>query len=222
MWYNNSMKKCTDCKQYMEEVLFYRNKSANDGLCNICKECTSIRKKDNYLINSDLIKEKTRIKNAERRSKGLKRYGNKELVKECKKRYYLKYKERLIKDSYEKKKKRLKEDSLFKFKEGIRSLISISFRNKYLKKNTKTSDIIGCDFDTLQEYLNQTFFKTYKRQLNKDDKVHIDHIIPISTAKTKEDVIKLNHFNNLQYLLAEDNLKKSNKVNYVEVINDNA
>ena len=31
----------------------------------------------------------------------------------------------------------------------------------------------------------------------------------------KEDFIKLNHYSNLQYLLASDNLKKSNKLDFV-------
>jgi len=39
----------------------------------------------------------------------------------------------------------------------------------------------------------------------------IDHIIPISSAKTKEDVLKLCHYTNLQPLWWRDNLKKSNK-----------
>lgn len=41
---------------------------------------------------------------------------------------------------------------------------------------------------------------------------HIDHIIPISCAKTEEDVIKLNHYSNLQPLTEEDNLKKGSKI----------
>ena len=44
--------------------------------------------------------------------------------------------------------------------------------------------------------------------------LHIDHIIPISSAKTKEDVIKLNHYSNLQYLFAEDNLEKGDSLGW--------
>ena len=43
-------------------------------------------------------------------------------------------------------------------------------------------------------------------------KWHIDHIIPISSAKTEEDIIRLNHYTNFQPLWAVDNLRKSNKV----------
>lgn len=206
------MKKCSDCKQNKELTLFSKNKSAKDGLCNVCKKCYSIRKTANYLVNSDLIKKRVMLAYEIRKNKGLKRYGNKDIVKECKKRYYIKHKERINKDKYEKKKKRLKNDYFFKFKENLRCLILMSFKNKYLKKNTKTTNIIGCDFNSLLEHLKLSFINNYKRELDSSDKVHIDHIIPLSTAKTEEDVIKLNHFSNLQYLLVKDNLKKSNKV----------
>ncbi len=40
---------------------------------------------------------------------------------------------------------------------------------------------------------------------------HIDHITPISYAKTEEDVLKLNHFSNFQPLWEFDNLSKGNR-----------
>ena len=41
---------------------------------------------------------------------------------------------------------------------------------------------------------------------------HIDHIIPLSSAKTEEELYKLSHFTNLQPMGASDNRKKGAKI----------
>jgi hypothetical protein len=41
---------------------------------------------------------------------------------------------------------------------------------------------------------------------------HIDHIVPLSSAKTEDEVYGLCHYTNLQPLWAKDNLQKSNKL----------
>lgn len=43
-------------------------------------------------------------------------------------------------------------------------------------------------------------------------KWHIDHIIPLSSAKTEIEMCVLFNFNNLQPLWASDNFKKSDKI----------
>ena len=44
------------------------------------------------------------------------------------------------------------------------------------------------------------------------ERYHIDHIIPLATAKTPEDIKALNHYTNLQWLTPFDNLSKGSKV----------
>jgi hypothetical protein len=41
---------------------------------------------------------------------------------------------------------------------------------------------------------------------------HLDHIIPLSSAKTEEELYKLCHYTNLQPLWAVENMKKGNKI----------
>ena len=41
---------------------------------------------------------------------------------------------------------------------------------------------------------------------------NIDHIIPLASAKTEEDIIKLNHHTNLRPLCSKENLDKRDKI----------
>jgi hypothetical protein len=40
----------------------------------------------------------------------------------------------------------------------------------------------------------------------------LDHIIPSSSAKTEDELIKLNHYSNFQPLKSIDNILKSNNI----------
>ena len=86
-------------------------------------------------------------------------------------------------------------------------------KNKIIKKES-TEKILDCSIDFFINYLLQTFKDNYGYEYNGIEKVHIDHIIPLATAKTEEDVIKLCHYSNLQLLKAKDNLEKGAKLNY--------
>ena len=45
-----------------------------------------------------------------------------------------------------------------------------------------------------------------------EEPLHIDHIIPLSSAKTEDELYKLCHYTNLQPLWAKDNMKKGKKI----------
>jgi len=77
-------------------------------------------------------------------------------------------------------------------------------------KNSKTYDILGCTPQELKEHLEKQFVEgmTWENR----GEWHIDHIIPLSSAKNEDEVYRLCHFTNLQPLWALDNLKKSNKL----------
>lgn len=102
-------------------------------------------------------------------------------------------------------------DNLYIFKENIRALIYDSFKRTNHQKKSKAKNIIGISFDELYAYLKETWKSNYGTEYN-NEPYHVDHIIPLSTAKTEQDVIKLCHYTNLQLLTPEDNLKKSNKI----------
>jgi hypothetical protein len=76
-------------------------------------------------------------------------------------------------------------------------------------KPTKTEIMLGCTYAGLRDHL-ESMFRDGMSWDNRG-KWHIDHIVPLSSAKTEEDVIKLCHFTNLQPLWAQENKMKGNK-----------
>ena len=229
--------KCSVEKLFIE---FSRNKLGKYGLASTCKECyKEYRENNKEKINEDKkkyrennkekIKEyhKEYRKNNKEYRKNNKEYhkeyreNNKEKIKEYRKEYRKDNKEKIKDDekkyrenNKDKKneyfKKRKLNDPLFKFKCSLRSLISSSIRNKGYKKNSKTFDILGCEYSLFLKYMKGQF-KDGMTWENHGE-WHIDHIMPMHTAQTEEEALALNHYTNLQPLWAEENLSKSNTI----------
>jgi hypothetical protein len=78
-------------------------------------------------------------------------------------------------------------------------------------KQNKTSDILGCTFEEFKLYLESKFedWMTWENRGLYNGEFNygwdIDHIIPTSSAKTEEEIIKLNHYTNLQPLCSKIN-----------------
>ncbi len=100
------------------------------------------------------------------------------------------------------------EDILFKVARNLRNRVNVAFKGVgWTKPHTK--DILGCTFLELKEHLQ----KQYQPGMTDDNygKWHIDHVKPLSSAKTKEEMVMLCHYVNLQPLWALDNMIKGNK-----------
>jgi len=176
-------------------------------------------KKEYYKKNEDKIKEESNsyyLKNKgsilENRKEPEKR---KELNKKQNEYYKIKPKKRkpyseVKEEMKEYRKNRMKIDPLYKFKANTRNLVYGSFKRKGLVKESKTFDILGCTPEFFVEYIKSKFVDGMT--IENYGKWHIDHIIPLDSATTFEEVIKLNHYTNLQPLWKLDNLKKSNKI----------
>ena len=155
------------------------------------------RLKDKYYADHEKYLEKNRTNWQKHRDKRLER----------KREYYQENKTEIQKKKTAYTIKRLANDPIFKLKEQTRNLICNSFNRTGYKKGTKTEQILGCDFNTFVEYLLGTWQANYGTEWN-GEPYHIDHIIPLATAKTEQDVIELCHYTNLQLLKPEDNLEK--------------
>lgn len=105
-------------------------------------------------------------------------------------------------------------DPVFKLSCQVRNTVYQSFARTGNAKSERCEKITGLSQDKLIKYLTATYKSTYGKEWDGKEPVHIDHIIPLATAETKNDVMRLCHYTNLQLLKAEDNLAKSDNLNY--------
>lgn len=135
--------------------------------------------------------------------------------KVCKKEYEKNYRqvnrEKCNKDRRLYKAKRLKEDSLYALKNSLRKLINESLKRQGYSKKTKAYKYLGASYETVHAHLMNSFVERYGRNPLKDDDLHIDHIKPCALSKNEEEMIALQHYTNLQWLLAKDNRDKGMK-----------
>jgi hypothetical protein len=202
---------CSRCKEE-KKVCEFRKISKNEERYNTyCRECEKIYKQEYFQKNKEKHlkrKQQRRLENPEKYREETKKYYEKtkdiQFVK--KKKWISENREKY--NSYWTNRK--KEDQLFKLITDVRSRISTYLKNSNYKKKSKTFDIVGCSPEFLKEHLEKQFVDGMSWE-NRNE-WHIDHIIPLSSAKTEDDALRLCHYTNLQPLWAEDNLKKSNKI----------
>ena len=199
----DGLKKCIICKKIKSIDDFYFRKDTNTYR-NWCIDCEKDRTKQFYESNKDEILDKQHQHYRD----------NRDVLLERKKEYAKTHKEELRKYHTKYTYDRRKNDDVFHFKSQIRHQINQSFRRRGIQKRGKTEEIVGCDFETFNEYLLQTYKKNYGKEWDGIEEVHVDHIIPLSTAKTEEDILKLCHYTNLQLLKAKDNLDKKDKLDW--------
>ncbi len=105
--------------------------------------------------------------------------------------------------------KRRKSDPIHRLKHLMNSRLRIFLKSRNLSKKNKTFVIVGCTPNQLKEHLQNKFVTGMS--WDNFGKWQIDHIIPLSSAKSEKEIYTLCHYTNLQPLWAEDNLKKGNK-----------
>lgn len=196
------MKECNKCKVRLIvgeniKLSIYKN---YDYTCDICRNNRTRNWKTQNV-------EQVRVYNSNYRK------ANKQYYEDYDKNRYIKNKDIIQKYITKYQKERKSIDPLFKFTCNVRSMLGDSFRRSLkgkCKKPKKTEELLGCSIKFFIAYISSLF--TEGMSLNNHGEWHLDHIIPISSAKTKEEAIKLSHYTNMQPLWKKDNLKKSNKI----------
>lgn len=212
-------KSCAKCNLEKSLDCFYKNKNCKDGYRNICRECCK-EKQNQYRINNYenvvrgkkiyyennketiLAKKREQWKNNEYNSEG-------EKEKRAKERHE---KSLIRKKEYQKEYriKRHNSDGLFRLKYSLRRRIKDFITNK----TKKTEEILGCSWMEFKLHIEKQFTKGMTWENHGVNGWHLDHIKPLSIAKSEDELYKLNHYSNLQPLWGDENIRKSNKLIY--------
>lgn len=193
-------KNCTKCEIIKPIDQFYKKKDRPSGINSLCVDCHQANNKSWVEKNQDALSEYRKEYRA-----GL----NLDEAREYQRQW------RVINGwrARERRKERFQNDPIFRFKCRIRSAIGKAIRRGGFKKESKTEAILGNTFGAVEAHLITTAIKNYGFWLDTEE-YHIDHIIPLNVAKTEDEVIKLNHYTNLQFLTPTHNNNKWAKLDW--------
>ena len=184
------------------------------------------KRKQNYLSKKNDPEYKEKRKNYQKTYKKL----NKDKLTEYNKlwkdnnsnyweKYYSDNKEKIVKNSVEYQKLKRKNNPLYKLSIKIKNQVKQSLKRKKYTSQVKVNQILGCSFEDFKRHLESKFedwmswdnYGLYNGELNYG--WDIDHIVPLSSVKTKDELLQLFHHTNLQPLFSKVNRNiKRNKL----------
>lgn len=190
---------CSSCKKEQSIENYNKNICEPDGFQSVCKKCRKEYRDKN--------KDKINIVNK------LWRESNKERKYDMDKNYRANNKEKINSNKrvYEKNKRKI--DLLYKLSSNIRRTMLLCFKNKNFGKNSSTLNILGCTFEEFKQHIESQFLPWMNwdnygnacETLEYNCSWDLDHIIPMSSAETEEEVYLLNHWSNFQPLCSKVN-----------------
>jgi hypothetical protein len=231
--------RCNECRKVESKLRKEKYPDINKIYWDKNKERRKKEFKEWYLENPNYSKE-WREKNKEKinEQRRIYREKNKEKTNEQSRIYREKNKERLNEQSRiyreknkekinEKRREKRKENLEFfrlkermRFEENLHLRLIRNYRTRiknYMRFNkislgTGSLELVGLTSEDLKKYIESKF----KEGMSWDNYGlygwHLDHIIPLSSAKNEEELKKLCHYTNLQPLWAFDNLSKCDKI----------
>jgi hypothetical protein len=201
---------CTKCGKAKDFSNFGVHSARASGIQEICRECKAMMGKFDRAKNPGKSSEKSKkyyILNRESIIARTKQYSvdNEEALKKKRAEYFQLNKEKW--NQYGKD--RAKVDPVYRMKVHMRKVLIKALNGT--TKSKKTEDILGCSYSEFKEYIEDQFenWMTWdnKGLYNGDFNYgwDLDHIIPLCTAKSPEDVVSLNHYTNLRPLCSHVN-----------------
>jgi len=211
-------KLCTGCNSFKTFDCFNKSKGCVFGIESRCRKCKrpgyknslnkskekviqenkilhqSVIENGKFCLHCDTIKPHTGFEKSIKFKDGFSKRCN-----DC----VEKRKKELSKKHNRKRHERIMNDPVAKSRKNARRMILSAFRYVGSKKNAKTYEIIGLNAGKFEQWLRDV--SDVKPETHD---VHIDHIIPISSAQSHDEVLALSHFSNLQWLAHDENIRK--------------
>lgn len=164
--------------------------------------------------NADHVKEKAREnyhKNPQAQKARMDKYKASHIEQEKERRHRYKVENRQKCTDYQRLKRQ--SDPVYRFRSSVTHLISLYKKKTGYTGGKGTWEIIGCDFNTFLAHIQSQFADgmTMENYGHGKGCWNIDHIIPFCTAKTDEDVERLNHYSNLRPMWSSDNYQRPRK-----------
>jgi len=195
------MKICSQCNIEKELDEYHKKGDSTRPNCKMC-----------VLSNNKLYRKNNKAKIKEIKKTYYATDEGKKCLRDCSKRYSEKHKDEIRERNRETHRiycnNRYKNDIIYRLTVSVRTLISKSFRNKY-KKPKKSINILGCTIENFRLHIENQFVEGMT--WDNHGEWHLDHIKPISWAKTEDEVVEYNHYLNFKPMWAIDNIKKGNR-----------
>lgn len=198
-------KKCTKCEKIHPNTteFFKKDKKRQDKLTTVCKSCYKNSSKEYRKINKEKIQLNKKIYYSDVKNKEHKKENDK-IYRQNNKEHNSNYMRIYVKN-------RAKTDFVFKLMRKIQGAINDSMRKNGFTKKSRTHEILGCSFEEFKTYIDNQFLSwmnwenhgLYNGEFNFG--WDLDHKIPIDSAITEYDVIRLNHYTNFQPLCSKIN-----------------
>lgn len=201
---------CNKCGENNPISHYPKNKGGKLGIKRICKKCTSSYRKNYSIVNKGELQEYNKSYYIENKIDLLNK---------------IKIYSSLNRDKINNRtKSKYHSNFNIKLHRNTRKTISNAFKTHNTVKSCRTIDILGCSIEEFKIYIESKFenWMNWNNYGNPIDNIYelnktwdLDHVIPISTATTKEDIIRLNNYTNFQPMCSFKNRWiKSNKLIY--------
>ena len=191
-WYPiYSMKTCNKCGVEKPLSEYYKkNRKRKDGTpyvryeC-VCKQCMLAHAKD--------------------------RYDNEPALREEQKEYSRQWHKDNSDHYNARRKKRYDTDPVYKLVTVMRARATTAAKRIAADKMGSSLDWLGMEFEDYKRYL-EAMFTPEMNWDNHGSYWEIDHITPLCSAQTLEEVVALCHYSNTQPLPSDDNRRKAGKL----------